>query len=181
MKTNSIGKCFTIDKILKIDFQNFHISRKVLKNVGLRRNLSTLWQSLHTIYKTLKRPNLDYSDIIYDHPLIEFLSNRVESVQYKAALAMEPLNHTRAGVTGAIQGSSREKLYQELSLEHLHQRRWMRRLCLFYKVFHNKVPKYIQSHENFRKTIKCINFFLLRDRVFSKLFSTVCYKGLEQT
>ena len=58
---------------------------------------------------------------------------------------MEPLSHTRAGVTGAIQGSSREKLHQEFSLEHLHQRRWMRRLCLFYKIFHNKVPKYVHS------------------------------------
>ena len=38
------------------------------------------------------------------------------------------------------------KLYQELGLEHLHQRQWMRRLCLFYKVFHSKVPKYIHRH-----------------------------------
>ena len=35
------------------------------------------------------------------------------------------------------------KNYQELGLEYLHDRRWMRRLCLFYKVFFNKVPKYI--------------------------------------
>ena len=40
-----------------------------------------------------------------------------------------------------IKGSSQEKLYQELNLGHLYQRRWMRRLYLFYKVFHSKVPK----------------------------------------
>ena len=78
---------------------------------------------------------MDYSDVIYDQPLNESLSNKIESVQYKAALA----------ITGAIQGSSRKKLYQELGLEHLHQRRCIRRLCLFYKIFHSKVPKYIHS------------------------------------
>ena len=88
------------------------------------------------------RPHLDYGDVIYDQPLNESLSKRIESVQYKTALA----------ITGAMQGSSREKLYQELGLEHLHQRRWMRRLCLFYKVlclfykvFHSKLAKYIHS------------------------------------
>ena len=110
---------------------------KTLKGVGLLRKLSTLllWQSLLTICKSFIKPHLDYGDVIYDQPLNESLSNRIESVQYKAALA----------ITGAIQGSSQKKLYQELGLEHLHQRRWMRRLCLFYKVFHNKVPKYIHS------------------------------------
>ena len=68
-------------------------------------------------------------------PLNESLSNRIKSVQYKAALA----------ITGAIEGSSRKKLYQELGLKHLHQRWWMRRLCLFYKVFHSKVLKYIHN------------------------------------
>ena len=41
--------------------------------------------------------------------------------------------------------STQDKLYQELGLEHLHQRWWMRQLCLFYKVFHNKVPKYVHG------------------------------------
>ena len=34
MKTNSIGKSFTIEKILKIDFQNFHISWKASKSIS---------------------------------------------------------------------------------------------------------------------------------------------------
>ena len=92
-------------------------------------------QSWLTIYKSFIRLHLDYGDVICDQPLNESLSNRIESVQYKAALT----------ITGAIQGSSRKKLYQELGLEHLHQRWWMRWLCLFYKVFHSKVPKYIHS------------------------------------
>ena len=69
-----------------------------LKGVGLLRKLSTLllWQSLLTICKSFIKPHLDYGDVIYDQPLNESLSNRIESVQYKAALA----------ITGAIQGSS---------------------------------------------------------------------------
>ena len=90
-------------------------TNKTLKGVGLLRKLSTLLprQSLLTIYKSFIRPQLDYGDVIYDQLLNESRSNRIESVQYKAALA----------ITGAIQGSSRKKLYQELGLKHLHQRR----------------------------------------------------------
>ena len=78
---------------------------------------------------------MDYSDVIYNQPLNESRSKRIEFAQYKVELA----------ITGAMQASSREKLYQELGLEHLHQKRWMTRLCLFYKVLHSKVPKYIHS------------------------------------
>ena len=45
------------------------------------------------------RPHLDYVDVIYDQHLNESLSNRIESVQHKTALA----------ITGAIQGSCRKK------------------------------------------------------------------------
>ena len=90
---------------------------KTLKCVGLLRKLSMLLprQKFLTIYKFFIIPHLDYGDVVYDQPLNESLSNRTDFVQYKAALA----------ITGAIQGSSRKKLYQELGLEHLHQRRWM--------------------------------------------------------
>ena len=62
-----------------------------------------------TIYKAFLRPLVDYGDIIYDQPQNESICNKIESVQYKAALA----------ITGAIQGTSREKIYQELALESL--------------------------------------------------------------
>ena len=38
---------------------------------------------------------------------------------------------------------SREKIYQELGLESLQLVCWYRKLCLFYKVFKNKHPKYL--------------------------------------
>ena len=66
-----------------------------------------------------------------------FLTNHFpkknESVQYNTALA----------ITGAIKGSSREKLYEELAQEYLYRSRWTRRLCLLYKVFSSGQPSYI--------------------------------------
>ena len=64
------------------------------------------------------RPHLDYCDVIYDQPNNELFQQKLESVQYNAALA----------ITGAIKGTSRIRLYQELELESLSDRRWYRRL-----------------------------------------------------
>ena len=61
---------------------------------------------LLTIYKSSLRAHLDYGDVICNHVFNESFRNKLESVQYKAALA----------ITGAIRGSSREKLCQELEL-----------------------------------------------------------------
>ena len=62
-----------------------------------------------TIKKSFLRPHLDYGDVIYDHAFNKFFQNKLESVQYSAALA----------IAGAIRGSSREKRYQELDFESL--------------------------------------------------------------
>ena len=48
---------------------------------------------------------------------------KLESVQYKAALA----------ITGAEQGASRDKIYQELGLESLESKRWYKRLSFMFK------------------------------------------------
>ena len=75
--------------------------------------------SLLTIYKSFVRPHLDYGDVIYDQPNNSRLSDKIESVQYNAALA----------ITGAIRGTSKEKLHQELGLQSLKDRRWLRRMA----------------------------------------------------
>ena len=64
---------------------------------------------------------MEYGDVVYDQPSNDAFSNKLETVQYNAALA----------ITGAIKGTSREKLHQESGFEYLQQRRRMRRLCLF--------------------------------------------------
>ena len=79
-------------------------------------------RSLLTIYKSLIKPHLDYGDVIMTNLDASF-SNKTEPVQYTTAVA----------ITGAIKGSSRHKLCQELGLEHLQQRRWIRRLCFLHK------------------------------------------------
>ena len=57
-------------------------------------------KSLLTIYKAFLRPHIDYGDVIYDQSSNESFCEKLESVQYKAALA----------ITGAIQGTSIEKV-----------------------------------------------------------------------
>ena len=89
-------------------------------------------KSLMTIYKAFLRPLIDYEDIIYNQLQNESFCNKIESVQYKAALA----------ITGAIQDTSRDKLNQELSLESLKSRRWYKRLCYMYKIMTEKAPNY---------------------------------------
>ena len=68
------------------------------------------------IHKSFVRTHLDYSDGIYKQPNNFRLPDKIETFQYDAALA----------ITGAIRGTSKEKLYQELGFESLKDRRWLR-------------------------------------------------------
>ena len=111
----------------KLNF-NKHIESKITKCnkiIGLMKKLSQFLsrKSLLTIYKSFVRPNLDYADIIYDKPLNESFKKKIELVQYNAALI----------ITGAIKGTCRDKIYQELGLESLADRRWSRNLFSFIK------------------------------------------------
>ena len=110
---------------------------KTRKIIGLIRNLQPviLRATLLTIYKSFFRLHLDYRDVIYDRAFNKFFQNKLESVEYNVALA----------ITGAIRGSSREKLYQELGLELLQSRRWYRKLCLFFKLKKSKHPSYLSD------------------------------------
>ena len=82
---------------------------------------------------TFVRPHLHYGDILLAQIYNSFFHEKLESVQYNACLAL----------TGAIRGSSKEKIYQELGFESLRVRRWYRKLCLFYKVLNNEHPQYL--------------------------------------
>ena len=123
----------------KLNFQEHlhNIMNKVDKTIGLLRKLQAILArpSLVTIYKAFIRPHLDYGDIIYDQAYKESFHQKLESIQYNAALA----------ITGAIRGTSREKLYQELGLESLQKRRWYRRLCYFLKKLKGQSPDYLSK------------------------------------
>ena len=79
---------------------------EINKTIGLIRKLQNLLprSALITLYKAFVRPHLDYGDNLYDQARNESFHLKLESMQYNACLA----------IAGAIRGSSREKLYQEL-------------------------------------------------------------------
>ena len=108
---------------------------KINKMIGITQKLQNLLPrtALIILYKAFLRPHLDYGDIIYDPAHNVSFHQKLEALQYNACLA----------ITGAIRGSSREKIYLELGFEFLQQRRWYRKLCSFYKVFKNKSPRYL--------------------------------------
>ena len=124
-----------LDSKLSFDDHIDMILKKVNRLIGIIRKLHSLIprSSLLTIYKSFVRPHLDYGDVIYDQGYNKSFHQKVETIQYNAALA----------ITGAIRGTSREKLYQELGLESLEQRRWFRKLCLFFKIYKNHSPSYL--------------------------------------
>ena len=77
--------------------------------IGLIRKLqpTTPRAASLSIYKSYLRPCFNYGDVIYDQAFNEFFLNKLESVQYSAALAI-----------------TLEKIYQEFGLESLKSRRW---------------------------------------------------------
>ena len=70
---------------------------------------------------------VDSSDIIYDQPNNLNLCNKI------AALA----------TTGAIRGSLKERLYKELGFKYLSLRRWLKKLCTFYRIARNISTGYL--------------------------------------
>ena len=110
-----------------------HLNEKIIKaknNIGMLKQLLKFLplRTLDLMYKALVRSHLDYSNVIYHVPSIAHppplgrtLSSQmeeVERIQYQAALA----------ITGAWQGSSRSKIYDELGWESLSDRRKYRRV-----------------------------------------------------
>ena len=86
----------------KLDFKQHVLFLKLIK-VYLYKKIffhSLPRKSLITIYKVFLRPLIDYGDIIYYQQQTEYLYEKLESIQYRAALA----------IAGAIQGTSREKI-----------------------------------------------------------------------
>ena len=62
---------------------------------------------------------------IYDQTYNVSFYQKMEPILYNVALA----------ITGAIRGTSREKLYYELDSESLERRRWYGKICCIHKVF----------------------------------------------
>ena len=104
----------TLDLKLTFEERILNALKKINRTIGLLRKLQSVLPriTLVIIYKAFVRPNLDYGDILYDQTFNSSFHDRLESIQYNACLA----------IMEVIRGTSREKLYPELGLEHLRLR-----------------------------------------------------------
>ena len=114
--------------------------------------------------------HLDYGEVIYDEAYKETLHQKLESIQHNACLAL----------SGAIRGSSREKLYHELGLESLQRRRWYRKFSLFYKSYKpvylfNLIPTN-NSNYNTKNTDKSTLFRTKRNFFKNSFFPSTVFE-----
>ena len=142
-----------------------YIANKVNKSIGLLRKLQKLLprRSLVTIYKSFIRPHIDYGHVIFDQAHNNSFHEKLEIFQYNASLT----------ITGAIRGTSKEKLYQELGFESLQHKRWFHKLCTFYEIFKNNLAIIFMSYCLLKPPLTTQDhltvypFFIL-DTIFSK-------------
>ena len=127
-----------------------HIHEKMAKAralIGIIKHLNRFlpFKTLNQMYKALVRSHLDYCDIIYHIPSsinlpplgmsLHALMEKVEQIQYQGALA----------ITGAWQGSSRVKLYEEIGWETLSDRRMSKRVLQIHKIVIYQTPAYLRE------------------------------------
>ena len=127
--------CLILDEKLNFGEDLIYIANRVNTSTGLLHKLKKYLPrgSLVTIYKFFIRPHNDHGDVIFDQAYNKSFHESLESLQYNASLA----------ITGAIRGTSKEKLYQELGLESHQHRRWFCKICNVYKIFKNQSPRYL--------------------------------------
>ena len=85
--------------------------------------------------------DLILSMVIYymRNQMMKISKTKQKKIQYQACLV----------ITGAIQGTSREKIYDELDLHSLAKRRWRSKLIFFYKTVNHLLPDYLYSNLDF--------------------------------
>ena len=135
-----------------------HIDEKIKKAkkvIGILKYLSQYipLKTLDQMYKIFIRPHFDYCDVIYHTPhltnlfessiTLNTLMESVEKIKYQAALA----------ITGTWQGTSRNKLYEEIGWESLSDRRWSRRLIQLFKIRNNMTPPYLKENLSQKRSL----------------------------
>ena len=150
VKQSSDTKHLGLSLDFRLDFKK-HLAEKLgnaNQGLGVMKQLYkwTPRRSLEEIFKLYTRPHLDYGDIIYDIADLNKTSiftsaasnlrmEKIEMIQYRAARI----------ITGAWQGTSREKLYDDLGWESLQNRRSVRKLCIVYETLKNSYPRYLSD------------------------------------
>ena len=151
---------------------NDHIKSKFTTVNKLTSTLRKLYHyiprdSLVTIFKTFIRPHLDYTDVIFSKPSNATFSNRIESTQFNAALA----------ITGTIRGTSKEKLYQGLGFETMKGRKWFRRFVSikFWIIKHQLIFTVYFPHQTdivIHVTIPKLDRFSVKQKLLVILFAS---------
>lgn len=100
----------------------------ILKGIKYKVDRSTL----RKLYKSLVRPLMEYADVLWDG-CTDSESDLLEHVQYEAAKI----------VTGAMKGTSKQRLMQEIGWEDLKTRRAIHKLLLYFKIVNNLCPSYL--------------------------------------
>ena len=121
---------------------------KVSKGISVIKKLRHTLprKSLITIYKVFLRPLIDYGDIIY------------------------------LAITGAIQGTSCDRIYAELGLESLNARRWYKRLSCMFKIMNKQAPSYlinlVPKYNQIIRTRNSHNRFFFVEQIVSNIPSS---------
>ena len=102
----------------------------LLKSVKYKLHRSTLI----SLYKSLVRPLMEYADVIWDG-CTESEANLLEGIQNESARI----------VTGAMKGTNRVRLLNELCWEDLKTRRFLHKLSLLYKIINCLTPSYLRD------------------------------------
>ena len=116
----------------RVHFLNIYekASKKLNLLKGLKFKIST--ETLSKLYKSFIRPVMEYADVLWDG-CSESESDLIEFVRYQSAIA----------VTGAMKGTSRARLLEELAWEDMKTRRSMHKLVLYFKIVNNLTPNYL--------------------------------------
>ena len=91
-------------------------------------------ETLERLYLAFVRSKLEYASIVWDNCTNE-QRDLIEQVQYRAGKI----------VSGAINRTSKDIVYQELGWHRLAERRQNQRLKVFHKIVNGKTPGYLQS------------------------------------
>ena len=89
---------------------------------------------LRALYKSLVRPLMEHADVVWNG-CSETESDLLDSVQYEAGKI----------VTGAMKGTSRQRLMYELGWEELKTKRAIHKLTLYFKIVNNLTPPYLRD------------------------------------
>jgi hypothetical protein len=143
----------TLQHNLKWNMHIDDITSKCTRRIDILRGLKYRLdrKCLETLYTAYIRPILEYASSVWTNCNIE-QKNDIEKVQLAASRV----------ITGAIKGTSHNKIYNESKMISTLERRERNNLVLFYKIYHGHTPKYL--HDLLPETTKQRTNYDLRNR-----------------